>query len=275
MNTLTSHSASPIQLIRSIKKNRNLIYNLTKRDIASRYRGSAMGILWSLINPLLMLAVYTFVFSIVFKARWPGGTDSHTEFALILFSGLMLFNIFSENINRAPTIVINNVNYVKKVVFPLEILPIVIMGSAMFHYLISLFVWIIFHIILFGIPTPSILQLPLVILPTILMTLGFSWILSSLGVYMRDVAQLTGIATTILLFTTPIFFPLEALPANLKDLAIANPLTAAIEDARNTMIWGKPITWLSWFIYMTASMTIFCIGFAWFQKTRKGFSDVL
>ncbi|BDT66798.1 teichoic acid translocation permease protein TagG [Comamonadaceae bacterium OS-1] len=234
-----------------------------------------MGLLWSLFNPILMLAVYTFVFSVIFKSRWVGGSESKTEFALVLFAGLMVFNLFSECINRAPTLILSNSNYVKKVVFPLEILPIVSLGSAIFNLVINLIVWIVFYTFFFGIPSSTILTLPIVLLPLFIMTLGLSWLFASLGVYLRDVTQIIGIATTILMFLSPIFYPISSLPKEYQELMQLNPLTSLIEQSRDTMIWGKNldlIIWLKQIIYSTA---IAAFGLFWFQKTRPGFSDVL
>lgn len=276
--TLNSHaicSTSPILLLRSVKANRSLIYNLIKRDVVGRYRGSAMGLMWSFFNPVLMLAVYTFVFSVVFKARWAGGSDSNTEFALVLFAGLLVFNLFSECLNRAPGLIPGNVNYVKKVIFPLEILPIVALGSAAFHFLIGLVVWLVFYLLFFGVPSPTALQLPLIIFPLVLMTLGFSWFLASLGVYLRDVAQIIGVATAVLMFLSPIFYPITSLPEEYRSFMHISPLTFAVEQARDTMIWGKSIDWEVWWAYLAISTLIGWLGFAWFQKTRKGFADVL
>lgn len=268
-------SISPPSLFRSIKLNRGLIYNLITREVIGRYRGSVMGLLWSFFIPVLMLFVYTFVFSIVFKARWTEGSDSKTEFALILFAGLIIFNLFSECVNRAPGLVLSNVNYVKKVIFPLEILPVVALGSAVFHFLVSLMVWLIFYLIIFGRPSPTIFQLPLVILPLVVMTLGVSWFLASLGVYLRDVSQFIGVITTMLLFLTPIFYPIAALPEAYRKFIQFSPLTFVVEQTRNVMMWGKSLDWFGWCIYMGISIIVAWLGFAWFQKTRKGFADVL
>ena len=234
-----------------------------------------MGLLWSFFNPVLMLAVYTFVFSIVFKARWAGGSDSKTEFALVLFAGLMVFNLFSECVNRAPGLVLGNVNYVKKVVFPLEILPVVALGSAGFHLLISLFVWLIFYLIFFGVPQATIVLLPVILLPLVLMTLGLSWLLASLGVYLRDVSQIIGVVTTVLMFLSPIFYPIVALPEEYRPFMQISPLTLVVEQTRDVMIWGKNLDWSAWAFYLLISSMIAWLGFAWFQKTRKGFADVL
>ena len=223
MNPHAARSISPFALLSTLKSHRNLIYNLIKREVIGRYRGSVMGLFWSFFNPVLMLVVYTFVFSVVFKARWAGGTDSRSEFALVLFAGLMVYNLFSECINRSPGLVLGNMNYVKKVVFPLEILPVVAIGSATFHLLISLFVWLIFYLLLFGIPQISVLLLPIVLMPFFLLILGFSWFLASLGVYLRDVSQIVGVLTTALMFLSPIFYPMTALPEEYHIFLQFNP----------------------------------------------------
>lgn len=275
MNPHANRSTSVSTLIKSVLANKNLIYSLIRREVIGRYRGSIMGLLWSFFNPILMLTVYTFVFSIVFKARWPGGTGSKTEFALVLFSGLLVFNIFSECINRAPSLILSNVNYVKKVVFPLEILPIVALGSAGFHFLINLFVWLAFYIIFYGMPPVTIALIPLSVIPLALMTLGLSWLLASLGVYLRDVGQIIVIITTVLMFLSPIFYPISALPEQYQVYMRLNPLTFFIEQTRGFMMWGKGVDWGAWAAWMLISSIITWCGFAWFQKTRKGFADVL
>lgn len=271
----TRQSISPTSLLRSIKTNRSLIYSMIRREVIGRYRGSALGLLWSFFNPILMLVVFTFVFSVVFKARWPGGTESKTEFALVLFAGLMVFNLFSENISRAPGLMLENVNYVKKIVFPLEVLPIISLGSSIFHLLISLTVWLVFYSIFFGMPQPTVLLLPLVLLPLIMLTLGLSWLLASLGVYLRDISQIIGVITTVLLFLSPIFYPIVAIPEEYRSFIQASPLTLVVEQARDIMIWHKSLDWSAWFNYLFISILIMWLGFAWFQKTRKGFPDVL
>jgi lipopolysaccharide transport system permease protein len=268
-------SISPREIAVSLWRNRGLAVALTKREVVGRYRGSFMGILWSFFNPVFMLAVYTFVFSVVFKARWSGGSESRTEFALVLFAGMIVFGLFSECINRAPGLILANVNYVKKVVFPLEILPIVSLGAAAFHLLVSVAVWLIFYLVFFGVPHPTILLLPVVLLPLVLFTLGLSWMLASLGVYLRDVAQIVGVFTTALLFLSPIFYPVTALPAEYQTLLHLNPLTPVIEQTRQVLVWGKLPDFSFWAGAMVAGSAVAWLGFAWFQKTRKGFADVL
>ncbi len=275
MNPHTAHSISPRALLRSLRVHRDLMHNLIRREVVGRYRGSVLGLLWSFFNPVLMLATYTFVFSVVFKARWLAGSDSRTEFALVLFAGLMLYNFFAECVTRAPGVILTNTNYVKKVVFPLEILPVVIMGSAFFHFLVSLFVWLIFYLIFFGLPPPSGVLLVILLFPFILMTLGLSWFLASIGVYLRDVSQVITLATSALMFLSPIFYPITALPEDYRWLLQINPLTFIIEQARDVMIWGNGPDWSGLAFYTLLAAMIAWGGFAWFQKTRKGFADVL
>lgn len=234
-----------------------------------------MGILWSLFNPVFMLLVYTFVFSVVFKARWNAGSDSKTEFALVLFAGLIVFNLFSECVTRAPGLILSNANYVKKVVFPLEILPWVVLGSSLFHMLISLAVWMLAYVIFFGLPHLTIFLLPLVLIPLILFIMGLSWALASLGVYLRDVSQFIGILTTVLMFLSPIFYPVSALPPEYRLFLMLNPMTTAIENARSVLFWNAIPDPLNFSLFLVGATVVAWLGFAWFQKTRRGFADVV
>ncbi|WP_286223997.1 ABC transporter permease [Polynucleobacter sp. HIN6] len=272
---MQNFSCSPREMIASIWRNRSLVIALTKREVIGRYRGSMLGILWSFFNPVFMLVVYTFVFSVVFKARWSGGGDSKTEFALILFSGLIVFSLFAECINRAPSLILANVNYVKKVVFPLEILPLVALLASLFHFMVSLIVWLIFYLIFFGKPQHSIIFLPLVILPLIFLTVGLSWVLASLGVYLRDISQIVGVLTTALMFLSPIFYPISALPLEFQTSMHLNPLTLVIESTREVLVRGHIPSLKLWTIQLAVSIMLAWLGFAWFQRTRKGFADVL
>jgi len=275
MNPHAPQSTQPLALLASLYRNRSLIFDLVKREVVGRYKGSTMGLLWSFFNPVLMLAVYTFMFSVVFKARWAGGSDSKVEFALILFTGLLMFNLFGEVVNRAPNLILHNATYVKKVIFPLEILPVVALGSAAFHLLVSLAVWIVFFLVFFSLPNWSALQVFLIFIPLMLLTLGMAWLLASLGVYLRDVGQIISVVTMVLMYLSPVFYPMAAVPESLRDAMLLNPLTYIVEDTRNVMIFGKNLDWLHWGIWTAVSALIAWLGFAWFQKTRKGFADVL
>lgn len=268
-------SAGPREMIVSAWRNRSLIAASIRREVLGRYRGSFIGILWSFFNPLLMLAVYTFVFSVVFNARWNVASDSKTEFALVLFAGLLVYNLFAECVTRAPALILVNVNYVKKVVFPLEILPWVILGSALFHGAISLSVWLLAYLLLFGIPQATVVYFPLIVVPFALLIMGVSWMLASLGVFLRDVSQIIGVVTTVFMFLSPIFYPASALPSDYQALIFVNPLTPIIEQTRDVLFWGKSPDFLLLGLYFSMSSVIAWLGFAWFQKTRKGFADVL
>lgn len=258
-----------------------LVMQLVLREVVGRYRGSFLGLLWSFVTPVLMLAVYTFVFSLVFKARWTTGSDAapsefdQYEFALVLFAGLIVFNLFSECILRAPLLILSNVNYVKKVIFPLEILPLVSMGSALFHAAISLLVLLIFLLLLGKSLPVTVLLLPLVILPLLLLILGLSWLLASVGVFIRDVGQFVGMLVTVLMFMSPIFYPVSALPESVREWLFLNPLTFVIEQTRAVLIWGRAPDWYNLALYYGVAVAMAWGGLWWFQKTRKGFADVL
>lgn len=267
--------ATPVEMVCSLWRNRGLISELAKREVLGRYRGSALGLLWSFFTPLFMLAVYTFVFSEVFKARWSSGGESKTEFALLLFAGLIVFNLFAECVNRSPGLILSNTNYVKKVIFPLEILPFVVLVSAAYHMLLSLAVWLVAYVIFFGVPHATILLLPLVILPFLLFIMGLSWAFASLGVFLRDVSQLIGVVVTILMFLSPIFYPASALSEAYRHIIYLNPLTPVIEMTRDILYWGKVPDFYMLTLYLLISSAIACLGFVWFQKTRKAFADVL
>ncbi|WP_324711017.1 ABC transporter permease [Pseudomonas citronellolis] len=276
---MNPNGPSPISLtsmLRSIVGHRGLIMQMTYRDVVGRYRGSVMGLLWSFLNPLFMLVVYTFVFSVVFKARWAGSEpQSHGEFAIILFSGMIVHSLFAEVLNKAPSLIITNVNYVKKVVFPLEILPIISLGGALFHTLISIVVLLLAAWLITGTLYWTIILVPLVYMPLIVLTLGLAWILASLGVYLRDINQTIGIITTVMLFLSPVFFPVSALPENYRPLMQFNPLTFIIEQARAVLVWGQLPDFQGLVLYSLIALLVAWVGYAWFQKTRRGFADVL
>ncbi|OLG64426.1 sugar ABC transporter permease, partial [Xanthomonas oryzae pv. oryzae] len=211
----------------------------------------------------------------VFKARWLGGSGTKTEFALVLFSGLLVFNLFSEVFNRAPQLIIGNANYVKKVVFPLEVLPVVSVLTAMFGLIVNLMVLLVFYLASYGVPPVTALLLPLAILPLVLFMMGLAWLLSALGVFLRDIAQITAIITTAIMFLTPIFYPIDAIPPTFRPILNINPLAPVIAQIRNVLIWGHGLKPLEYSLCLVISALVFITGFAFFQRTRKGFADVL
>lgn len=266
---------SPSAMVASVWRHRDLIAQMARREVVGRYRGSVLGIVWSFFHPVLMLTVYTFVFSVVFNARWQSGSDSKTEFAIVLFAGMIVYNLFAECINRAPGLVLANPNYVKKVVFPLEILPWVVFAAALFHAAVSLAVLLGFYALVNHDLQWTVVFLPVVLLPLVFLTLGLAWLFASLGVYLRDVGQTVGVATTVLMFLSPIFYPVTALPEDYRAIMYLNPLAHLIEQARAVTIWGQMPDWGALGLGLAVSLAVAWLGFAWFQKTRRGFADVL
>lgn len=278
--TINPHARQPTSLMslgKSLWRNRQLIVQMTKREVVGRYKGSAMGLAWSLLNPVFMLVIYTIVFSEIFKSRWGGvgGDDSKTQFAVVLFVGMIVLSLFTEVLNRSPGLILSNVNYVKKVVFPIEILPVIAVGTSLFHSLISLGVLLAAFALFNGYLHWTVILTPLVLFPMIILALGFAWILASLGVFLRDVGQTIGLLTTVLMFLSPVFYPVSAVPEKLRPFIMANPLTFIIEQAREVLIWGHLPDWLGLGVYTLISVSIASAGYSWFQKTRKGFADVL
>jgi lipopolysaccharide transport system permease protein len=276
MNPHRAQKTSLFEIYSSFIRNRKLIFQLAQREVLGRYRGSLIGLAWSFFNPLLMLGVYTFFFSFVLKARWGVAQDGgHTDFAIVLFVGLIVHGLFAECINRAPLLIHNNVSFVKKVVFPLEIFPWMIMGSAVFHATISIMVLLMLQLLVAGTIPWTIVFLPLILFPLILVTLGFSWFFAATGVYVRDISQVSGLITAVLLFVSPVFYPVSFLPPPMRSLVMLNPLTLIIEESRKVMLFGEMPDWSALGVYSIVSLAIAWWGFWWFQKARRGFADVL
>lgn len=276
LNVQSTYPTNPLSILQSIRRNRVLILDMTRREIKKKYQGTFLGLAWSFISPLLMLAVYTFVFAVVFKARWgSSGEESRTDFAITVFAGLIVFGIFSELLNQSTTLIIGNANYVKRVIFPLEIISIVSTGSILFNAATSTLILLLMQLLFRGFLPLTAVFFPLVALPAILLGLGASWFFSALGVYIRDIGQLLGFLTSILFFTSAIFFPVSALPETYQRLIRFNPLVIIIEQSRNVLVYGNPPDWGSLFILLIVSSLTAWIGYWWFQKARKGFADVL
>lgn len=276
INPHAGHKTSLAALARSLWQHRDLIMQMTRREVVGRYRGSIMGLAWSFFNPILMLAVYTFVFSVVFKAKWGmDAEESQYSFAIALFVGMIVHGMFAEVLNRAPGLILSNANYVKKVIFPLEIFPVIGMGAALFHTLVSLGVLLAAILLVHGGLAWTAIFFPLVILPLLIATLGVAWFFASLGVFVRDVGQTVGIFTTVMMFISPVFYPISALPKEFQIWLMLNPLTFVIEQSRAVIIFGKLPDWTGLGMYAAASLVMAWAGFWWFQKTRKGFADVI
>ena len=265
----------PSAVLDALWRHRELVWQLTRREVLGRYRGSLFGIAWAIGNPLLMLGVYTLVFGFVFRARWGGDVDTTGEVALVLFCGLTVFGIFSEVVTRAPTLILGNPNYVKKVVFPVECLPWVLLGAALFHALASLGVLLAATLLVRGALPGTIVLLPLVLLPLVLLALGLAWLLASLGVFLRDIGHVVNALVTVLLFVSPVFYPLTTLPAPLRGMLLLNPLAAVLESARGVLLWGQPPGWPALLFSTLVGGLVAWLGWLWFDRTRDGFADVL
>lgn len=257
-------------------KHKTLIWQLLRRDIHSRYRGSVLGLLWSLGTPLIMLGIYTFVFQFVFKSRWNDTAGETTlSFAIVLFLGLTVHAVMAEILTKSPLLITGNQNFVKKIVFPLELLSWVTLLGAIFTFLISFGLLLVFILVeLQRIPATAFL-LPLILLPYFLLLLGLSWFLAALGVYLRDIQQITGTLATLLLFLSPIFYSINILPENLQALIFLNPLSYIVESARAVLIYGQLPDFIGWVIYSLIAVLVAMSGYFFFRKVRPGFADVL
>jgi lipopolysaccharide transport system permease protein len=270
------HATDPLTLLRSTRRHASMIFQLSRREVIGRYRGSMFGLAWSFFNPLLLLAVYGFFFTVVFPSRWgQPGMDEDGGFVTALFVGLIIHGLFAECLQRAPRLVTENPSYVKKIIFPLEILPWVSVYAALFHALTSVAILLGLLLVLDGTLHWTIVLLPLVLLPLALFAMAASWVLASLGVYIKDVAQMVGVLSTALMFTSPVFFPLSRLPASWQPYLKLNPLTLPIEQARDVLLWGRVPDFTALGLYAIVALLLAWLGFAWFQKTRRGFIDVL
>ena len=262
-------------MLQSLWGHRGLIALMARREVISRYKGSVFGVVWSLLHPMLMLTLYTLVFSVVFKARWGvGGEETKSQFAVLLFAGLIVHAVFAEVLNRAPSLIVGQVSYVKKIVFPLEIMPAVVLGGALFNMTISYLVLLVAVGIL-GMLTWTALYIPLLVLPLLVMTLGFGWFLASFAVFVRDVGQTIGILTTILLFASPVFYPAASIPEAIRPWMQINPLTFVIEQTRRVLFTHTAPDFGGLALYSVIALLVAWLGYFWFQKTRKGFADVL
>ncbi len=266
----------PLSAVKNIWNYRELLLQLVRRNIELRYRGTLLGIIWMVATPLIMLSVYTFVFGIVFQARWGESfTDSKAAFALIIFCGMTVYNIFAESVNSSVSVVSGSPNYVKKVVFPIELLPLSAVVTACFFGL----VWL--GILFLGIAVSqqglhlTAVFLPFVLFPLLLFTCGVAWFTASIGVFIRDLRHIVGIVLLIMHFTTPIFYSLEMVPERIRPFLLINPLTPLVQLARQVLIFGGRPDWRILVVLTISSLVVAQLGYFWFMKTKRGFSDVL
>lgn len=263
---------NPGHILHSLVHNRYLLTQLIKRDVLLKYRGAFFGVLWAFLNPLIQLAVFTFVFGHIFPSRWPSQGTGMPD-AIVLFAGLVTFNLFADSISRAPAAVRSYPSYVKKIIFPLEILPIVPLGTALTHATFNLLI-LIGALTWFGQLRWGIVLLPILVLPLLLLSLGLTWFLAAWGVFIKDMSQIVPVFVQMLMFLSPVFYPTTAVPGILKPLLALNPLAPALENVR-AAITGYPIMWNGWFIALGIAVVAFVLGFAFFQHSRDEFADVL
>lgn len=248
---------------------------LAKRDVLGRYRGASFGLFWSLISPFMMLMVYTFAFGMVMRGRWPEIEAGHTQFSIILFAGLIVHGFFAECLTKSVNLIVSNPNFVKRVIFPLEILPWPMVLSALFHTLMNIVVFLVMRMIMDGAIAWTTFLFPLVMLPLVVLGLGVSWFMAATGVYFRDVSQITGVLSLAMLFLSSAMMPLESVPDGYRWVFEINPLTFIIDQARNVLLWNTMPDWAGLAWYLLASLCVLYGGYAAFAGTRRGFSDVL
>ncbi len=257
-------------------KYRELVKQLTIREVFTKYKGSYLGFTLAFLQPLMLLAVYTYVFSVIFNMKW--GIAQHEGrlgFALALFVGILTFNILGEVANAAPTLIISHVNYVKKVVFPLEILPIVKLLSTITNSIFGIIIVLVTMIVSGRNLSWTIILLPVVWFPLVLFSLGWGFLLSALGVFIRDIGTTIGVFVNMLFFLSPIFYPLEAVPERFRIACRLNPIALFVEDARSVVLWGQLPDWRWYLCGVLCSVLMVIIGYLFFVKCKHAFADVL
>ncbi len=271
---------SPFTLARNLWEYRELIKQFSVRETVARYKGTHLGLAWAVGQPLLTLTVFTFIFSTVFKIKWGTELSGETkiDYALHFFAGLVMYSVFSETVGRAPGLILEKPNFVRKVVFPLEILPVAALGASMIYALVSVVVLLVAALLLAGRFSVTLWLFPLTLVPLTALTLGLSWFLCSMGVFVRDIKTVVAVLLQLLFFVTPIMFPLGLVQERLGEYAWAmylNPLTPILEDGRRTLLLGEQPHWLGLGISTAVGLFIMQTGYAWFRRSRQGFADVL
>jgi len=271
-----ARNLDPLALLRHLWSHRDLIWQLTRREVEGRYRGSFIGIFWSFVSPLVLLGIFTFVGGVVLKIRWSeSSTGGLGDFALMLFAGLIAYSVFGECVSRAASLIVAVPSYVKRVVFPLEVIPVSVLGSALFHGLVSLAALFTFSLVHRGTLPWTVVFLPLAALPLALLSLGLTWFLASLGVYLRDLGYAVPLFLQVVFFATPIMYPAESVPTRFRVALGLNPLAWTVETFRALIFRGALPDWVGLTAWTATAGVLMLLGYAWFMKTRKGFADVL
>jgi lipopolysaccharide transport system permease protein len=263
---------NPCRILKDLYDRRLLLIQLVKRDVLLRYRGAMFGVLWIFLSPLLMLGIFAFVFGHIFQARWPQA-EGGVPFWILLYSGLIAFNLFAETVSRSPTAVRSYPSYVKKIIFPVEILPVVPLGASLVHVVFNLLI-LVLALAMTGFLHIRILLYPFLLVPLLFFSLGLAWFLAAWGVFIKDMTQIVPVFVQMLMFLSPVFYPVSALPAKLQPLYLHNPLGAVIEACRAAIV-GNAIPWTAWFWALGFSLLVFILGYAFFGHSREEFADVL
>lgn len=263
---------NPVRIVSDIWTHRYLLGQLIKRDVLLRYRGAMFGVLWIFLSPLLMLGIFAYVFGQVFQARG-GAAEVALPFWLFLYSGLIVFNIFSETVSRAPASVRGYPSFVKKIIFPVQILPLVPLGAALVHAIFN-FLILVVALVWTGNFHPQTLLYPIALAPVIFLAMGFSWFLGAWGVFIKDMTQIVPVFIQMLMFLSPVFYPVSAVPSVLQPLYRFNPLGHVIEFSRD-LVTGQPAEWSVWGLAFLVSLLVALLGNLFFQHSREEFADVL
>lgn len=267
---------SPAGMMANLWSQRDLVRQFTWRLFTARYRGTHLGAFWAVLFPLTLLGVYTFLFNFVFKARWGASQPSNfLEFAVVILTGMVVYGIFGESTTRAASLVVDNPNFVKKVVFPLEILPVASVGSSLIYASFGIAIALIGAGFFVKGPLVTWALFPLVLVPLVMWCLAAGWFLASLGVFVRDTGNVAGIVVgQVLFFLTPVLYKREQL-GDFAWLADLNPLTSIIEGARRTLLEGLAPAWVPLGLSTLGGLIVMQLGYAFFMKSKRGFADVL
>lgn len=269
-----------IHPIESIRSNRELLVQLIKRNLSSKYKGTTLGVVWNFLQPLVLLLVYTYAFGMLFQSRWletSAGNlaDMKFSYSIVVFCGMTVYNIFSEVVTMSPNLFVSNPNYIKKIVFPLEILPMAQVITSLISNLIWFLILFIGAVIFAGSLSWTMLLLPVVLFPYVLMLTGISFMLASLGVFFRDLAQVCMLITQIMYLMTPIFYSAEMVPDSLKFILVINPLAWFVSETRKIFVFKQLPDFLGIIIWLIIAVVVFYLGFCCLKKTKRGFADVL
>lgn len=259
----------------SLWRHRQLYRRLLNRDILATVRGSVLGLAWVVLIPLILVTIYTFIFGVVLSSTWSAPTSTPLEVPLIFFAGLGLFGFFMEVISRSPAAVRDNDVYVKKVVFPLDMLAWVLVGTSLFKYLINFALLLFFLLLLTGGIPAKVLLVPVLLLPFLIMTLGIAWMFAAIGTYVRDLTHFIQALGPIILFGSPVFYAVQQVPESFRWIYMLNPLSFILESLRSLLFFDTMFSFLGLAVYTLVAIIVYATGFAFFQRLRPGFADVV